>query len=89
MIRSLKLNSDGSFYRYSKVIDNEQIDNIISNSDKLIDNVIDNISNAKFDINPKMIDNKNIGCDYCKFKDICFMDNNDIKDITKRGEENA
>ena len=89
MIRSLKLNNDGSFYRYSKVIDNERIDNIISNSDKLIDNVIDNISDAKFDINPKMIDNKNIGCDYCKFKDICFMDNNDIKDITKRGEEDA
>ena len=40
-----------------------------------------NIKNNKFDINPKVINGVNKGCEFCKFKDICFMTENDIEKI--------
>ena len=39
-------------------------------------------------INPKKIDNKNIGCEYCEFRDVCFRKENDIV-ILESGDENA
>ena len=36
----------------------------------------------------KKIDNKNIGCEYCEFRDVCFRKENDIV-ILESGEENA
>ena len=36
-----------------------------------------NIKNNKFDINPKVISGNNIGCEFCKFKDICFVTKSD------------
>ena len=38
----------------------------------MIKNIIDNIRNGNFDINPKKIGDKNYGCEFCKYKDICF-----------------
>ena len=80
LIHNMKLTSKG-FGPYSKVLTNNQIDNIIKLTDNKIDECIDAIENAKFDINPKMINKKNIGCEFCKFKDICFMNNRDIKEL--------
>ena len=59
-----------------------------------INETIDNILEAKFDINPKEIDGKNYGCEFCNYRDICYMKNDDIvslpvvKDIFG-GEENG
>ena len=39
---------------------------------------------ARFDINPKNIGGKNIGCEYCDYKDICFMKNKDIVYLDKK-----
>ena len=89
MIRSMKLNKDGSFYRYAKLISNEEINNLIDKTDKVIDKVIDNIVNAEYDINPKKIGDENIGCKFCKFKDICYMENDDIVLLDKEGEIDA
>lgn len=89
LIKSMKLNNDGSFNRYAKVLSDEQIDNVISKTEEVIDRVIDNIENAKFDINPKIIGKDNIACKYCKFRDICFKDESDTVRIIKEsdGEE--
>jgi len=77
MIKGLKTSSKG-FYAYSKILNNEQINNIISLVDEKINTAIDEILDVKFDINPKRIDNVLKGCEYCKFKDICYRKEEDI-----------
>ena len=34
-------------------------------------------------INPKEIDDKNVGCKFCKYKDICYMTTEDIVKLKK------
>ena len=43
--------------------------------------VSDNIKNNNFPINPKISFGKDIGCQFCKFKDICFVNNVDKVEI--------
>ena len=57
---------------------------------------IKSIKDNHFDINPKYVGKENLGCEFCKFKDICYMTNKDIvylqeiKDLSfLRGEEDA
>ena len=38
-----------------------------------IDEAIEKIINADFNINPKRIGMDNVGCEFCPFRDICFM----------------
>ena len=46
-----------------------------------INEAIKAIENAEFSINPKVIDNKNIGCEFCKFKDICYKKEEDMNNL--------
>ena len=76
MIKSLKTTQNG-FYAYSKILTNEQIEKIKKMVEQKISETENNIINARFDINPKNIGNKMIGCEYCKFKDICYKKEED------------
>ena len=80
-IKSMRVKTDGEFYSYSKVLTNDEIDKLISIVDNNINECIHNIEEGNFTINPKAIDNKNIGCNYCKFKDICFMSHKDVVNL--------
>ena len=83
LIKSMKVGNNG-FYAYSKTLTKNNMENIVKIIDQKIDEALTNIHNNNFDINPKVINNKNIGCEYCKFKDICYMTEKDIvrlKDI--------
>ena len=83
LIKSMKVGNNG-FYAYSKTLTKKNMENIVKIIDQKIDEALTNIHNNSFDINPKVINNKNIGCEYCKFKDICYMTEKDIvrlKDI--------
>lgn len=80
LIHGMKLTSKG-FGPYSKVLTNKQMDNIVKITDDKINECIDGITNANFVINPKKINGKNIGCEFCKYKDICFMTNRDINEL--------
>lgn len=80
MIKSMKMSSKG-FYSYAKVINDEAIDKLIDIVDKKIDTAINEILDGNFEINPKRIGNKNIGCEFCKFKDLCFMNEKDIVNL--------
>ena len=83
LIKSMKVGNNG-FYAYSKTLTKNNMQNIVKIIDQKIDEALTNIHNNNFDINPKVINNKNIGCEYCKFKDICSMTEKDIvrlKDI--------
>ena len=86
-IKSLKTTSKG-FSSYSKMINNEEINNLINLVDSKITIARDEILDTNFMINPKKIDNKNIGCEYCEFRDVCFRKENDIV-ILESGDENA
>lgn len=81
IIKGLKTNNDGSFSRYSKVLSDEDIDIIKKITEEIINKVIDKIRNNEFMINPKVNDGINIGCEYCKFKDICFKTISDEETI--------
>ena len=73
----MKTSKDGSFYKNAKVLSNEEMDKIKEITEKKILEVVDNIKNNKFDINPKVINGVNKGCEFCKFKDICFVTKSD------------
>lgn len=85
MIKGLRFKKDGSFYSTSKVLSNEEMDNLIIKVNEIIDDVIKNIVEGNFKINPKVLGGKNIACTYCKFKDICFKTKDDEEIIG--GEE--
>ena len=46
-----------------------------------IDDAFSNILSANFDINPKRIGKNNVGCAFCKYKDICFMKEEDVVEL--------
>ena len=77
MIKGLRFKKDGSFYSTSKVLSNEEMNNLIIKVNEIIDDVIKNIVEGNFKINPKVLGGKNIACTYCKFKDICFKTKDD------------
>ena len=95
VVKSLSKTSNG-FSSYSKLLTKDQMDKLEELVDKKIDNARDMILDADFEIDPKVIKFKNISCEYCKFKDICYMNQNNIKylkEITDLnflgGEDNA
>ena len=79
----MKIKNDESFYNYAKVLS----DNEFNKMDEIIDNKIkeatEKISNADFSINPLKVDKEDIGCKYCKFKDICFRKEEDYHYVKK------
>ena len=77
MVKGLKFKKDGSFYASSKVLSNEDMEKLIITVDEIIDEAIRKIINGEFFINPKVVNGKNVACEYCKFKDICFMKKED------------
>ena len=97
LIKGMKTKTDGNFSSFSKVLTDEEIEKIIELTEINIDNAIDKILNGEFDINPKCIGyEKNVGCMYCKFRDICFKKEDDnliLEDIKNldflRGDNNA
>ena len=95
IINALKTTQKG-FYAYSKIIDKEEIKKLEEITEDNINKTIDNILNTNFNVTPKRIDNKNISCEFCPFKDICYYKEEDIKDLKNTkfkdiigGEENA
>lgn len=78
VIKSLEKTSNG-FRSYSKLLTKEQMDNLYKLVDKKIDEARDDILEANFEIDPKRIGFDNVSCLYCKYKDICYMNENNIK----------
>jgi len=80
LIKAMKIKNDGNFSSAAKVLDERQMDKLIELTEQNIDNAIDNITKGNFTINPKKIGYFNdVGCQYCKFKDICFHKEDDYE----------
>lgn len=81
IIRGMKIKNDGNFSASAHVLSTEQMNKLISKVDKQIDKCIDKIDKCDFNINPKNINNINISCKYCKYKDLCYMTQKDVEEI--------
>lgn len=82
IIKGMKIKNDGNFSSSSHVLNTKQMDMIISKVDDQINKCIDNIDSCNFNINPKNINNNNISCKFCKYRDLCYMTQKDIEEIT-------
>ena len=71
-IKSLAIGKDGNFGRYSKLISNEEIDSLSILVEEKINELMNNIIEGKFDINPKKIEKKLDTCNFCEYKNICY-----------------
>ena len=69
------------FSSYAKLISNDDINKLSKLVDNLINKLVLNIENTKFDIAPVRINDEVIGCKYCKYKDICFRKEEDIVNL--------
>ena len=83
VIKSLKMTSNG-FSRYAKLLNDEDIKNIINYTDKIIKETIENILNRKFDINPKIIGEEEVACKFCSYKDLCYKKEEDYIRLEKQ-----
>ena len=81
-IKSMKY-SDKGFSRYTKLISDEQLYNLLKYTKDYINTTTDNILEGDFSINPKYYDGKNISCEFCKFKDLCFTSEKDLVYLDK------
>lgn len=86
IIKSLRM-TKGKFYSYSKVLDDNQIAKMIEIVEMKIADAVQNILAGNFQIDPKEIDGKNVGCKFCKYSDICFLKNENIVKLEKRKKE--
>lgn len=95
VVKSLKVSSKG-FYSYSKVLSSKKMEQL----EKLVEGKIwegaKNIEEGNFPINPKKMKHILIGCEFCKYKDICFKEEKDIVELKEykdleflEGDENA
>lgn len=92
-IKSLGMGKDG-FLRYSKVFLEKQQEEITTMVESLLDQASTSIHEGVFPIEPKKINGKNASCTFCKYKDICFYEYEDLKELTykpfgKGGEDNG
>ena len=96
VIKSMRLNKNNDFSHYAKVMTSQEMAKLVSLTEEKIQQGAINILQGAFPIAPKKIAKENLGCKYCKFKDICFhnakdiveLEPIDIKEILKEGETN-
>lgn len=78
VIRGMRTTSKGLGSK--KVLTDREFDKLYEITDNKIEEAIDNILEANFNVNPKRIGGEMIGCKNCKYRDICFMTERDIID---------
>lgn len=82
VIQGLKRKKEG-FHARAKILTEKEMDKLDQVIDRKIREATSNILEAKFEINPKRIENKLLGCEYCSYQDICYKTENDIVDLEK------
>ena len=85
ILANVQFKKNGELSSKSKVLTNEEMNEIIFKVDEIIDRVIDSILNAQFMINPKVIEGKNVSCTYCRFRDLCYCQKRD--EVVLGGED--
>lgn len=79
VIKSMKLKSDGTFSSYAKVLSDDDIKSLYNYTEKLIFDAFKNITDRHFDISPIKVGVKDLSCEYCDARDICFRTDSDYR----------
>lgn len=85
ILKNVKYKKDGTLDSRSKILSRDYMEEITNIVEEKIDLCVDNIVKGDFSINPKVIKDKNKACEFCTFKDICFMSKKD--EVVLGGEE--
>lgn len=95
LIKSMKMTNKG-FASYAKVLNEEKMKGLFELVDENINKAIQDIVDAKYQVNPKQVGTDLVGCEFCSFKDICFKKHKDIVHLKEHkdlsflgGEDNA
>lgn len=72
-IKSMSYTEEKGFGTYAKVMDNDTLYNLIEYTKNHISEKTDSILSSDFSINPKVYAGKNIACEFCQYKDLCYM----------------
>ena len=72
-IKSMSYSEEKGFSTYAKVIDNDTLYNLVQYTKNHISEKTDSILQSDFSINPKVYAGKNIACEFCSYKDLCYM----------------
>lgn len=93
-IKGMKKTKTG-FYKYAKLIEESEIEKIENIVEENIEKVIKGVEEGYFPIKPKKVKRKNISCKYCKYQDLCYYKEDDIKYLKLKplkeivGDQNA
>ena len=86
-IKGIRVKSDGDFYTNSRVYSEKDFDKLLEIVESNINEVIDSIEKCDFEINPKRYlgskPDEIVGCEFCPFKEVCYMSAKDIKMLEK------
>lgn len=88
VIQSLKIDKKLNAFKLSKrVLSCSDKDSLYELMENLIMTCIDNVSDAKFAIHPLKIMKKADGCEYCRYKDICYRKPKDFNNQELKSTE--
>ena len=79
VIKGMKTSSKGISSK--KVLSDDDIIKLYNITEDKINLAIDNILDCDFSINPKRVGSDNLGCMFCKYKDVCFMNESDVVNL--------
>ena len=86
-IKSLKFNKNGDFSANTHVYKESDFEKFLAIIEENINKMVTALENCDFEINPKKYYGTNYddikGCEFCSFKDVCYMSAKDIKMLKK------
>ena len=89
-VKGLSVKKDGELSSRSKILSDSELEDMMNSINKALEKSLKIIDNNAFDIAPKIINNKNISCEFCPFKEVCFVSASDYIYLEKKeGESNA
>lgn len=86
-ISGIKVKKDGSLSENKKLFNQDYYEEILRVVETKIEEAIENILNADFKINPKIVKGENVSCKFCNYKDICYRKYKDSIVISQAGDE--
>jgi len=89
-LKKVSLKSDNTLKESSRLMDSLELNELIENMNRKLDQVIQKIKNGSFEIEPEVVapgKKESPSCEYCSFQNICFMANHLVFKDTSIEEE--